>query len=1312
MPLDTAFEPAASSLPAQLFRRAVGAGPVRARIKPNYFKSDTIEVRGPAGASIRALVEAAGIDVERYGGGTAWICDAAMQARPAFIPFAHWHRVRPHAGTVTLVELKPGQGGGGGKSILRIVLSLAVAAAAFFAAPLIAGALGFAASSPYFGAVVGGIAFGINVIGNLVIGALIPPPKPRPPEERLAGLADDRQGFHLQSAANRPRFYQPVPLHLGQLRRHADLGAEFFTEVVGNDHYLRFFVVWGLGPLKVSELKIGETPFALHEGAEARSCEGWADDGPPEIFTDDPHTEGLAIDMTVEAGWQERVTQPNTDETQIELAFPEGIFRFGLDDDAGVMFERTVTFEAEVAPAGSDDWAPIPWANDNEPGFETPGVISVTDRTRTGQPRRVGRIVHDAAGQYRIRMRRTSEEPSAPHAADRSLWVALKSIRYRLPLHPSLVGKVAYTEGRIKATGQIQGGLQELNAIVESYVRAIDDEGFVGSWDVPRADWHVSRNPAELYAHAISHPLAWEEPVPDDEIHFPLLADWRDDAAQIWTHGKPRFWFDRVYESESATLARMLDEIAAVGRAHAGVVDGRHGVIRDIPQAGAAHHFTEVNSANFRGTLEFPDVIHGFRVRYNEGGAGQETEIVVYADGYSEDGAEPGTQPASRLPTVEAIGQTDADQVWCLWRYHLAVWLLRGVGGYELDADIEQYLAPQGALVAVNHRVPGFGLASARLVAVVTDQEDEEDEDWDYLGVVLDRAVTMEAGKSYGLRLTNGEGTFLAEVAAAPGTTDTLMFAAPEPKSRMLARDDVAGFGELGRVSVDCLVTGLEPGDDQSARIVLVDAAPGVHEADLGPIPAFDQQISLPPADARDPAEPVVRAVKSDESVLLQRVGGALVVRVLIELAPPAGQPVPDWVQGRWRLGASSPWSSVSQRPAAGLQFDIEGPPQGETIQIELRNVTSGGRASNWKRLTHTVIGKTTPPPDVPGLFHEGEHIRWSYPAPPLDVTHGGGFRVKYLYGNALALPGAWAAAAKAHDDLVSGTAFPTSLLPPGELTVLAKAVDADGNESASPARLFTEIVAPAVANVVESYDFRAAGWPGTIAGAVISGGDLVADSASLFWGASDSPFWGAAGEPFWDATWEPIVYETAYVPPADALPARLTLAHEIEGVPRRILYCIDDRVFWGDDDDPFWAADDASFWDAGEAPEWRDWPGALDLPSAAEGGDAPVGIRIEAGGGASAGAVRALTATLDVEDVEELLLDVAIAAGGTALPVTKTYRKFVAVIPTLFDDGGDARGVRIKTALPSDAAPVVECLDAAGGTTDGRLSSAHVQGY
>lgn len=147
-----------------------GALRVIAALRP--FSTEVRELQVSAGGSLSDMLAEIGLKHSLARSAHVFVDDVLY-------PPETWDRTKPKAGRVITVRVVPGMGGGGGKSPLRIILSIAVIAAsvAFGAwlGPLAAGAAGFTgANSTIFGVaasqVFGGIISGATpLIGTISI---------------------------------------------------------------------------------------------------------------------------------------------------------------------------------------------------------------------------------------------------------------------------------------------------------------------------------------------------------------------------------------------------------------------------------------------------------------------------------------------------------------------------------------------------------------------------------------------------------------------------------------------------------------------------------------------------------------------------------------------------------------------------------------------------------------------------------------------------------------------------------------------------------------------------------------------------------------------------------------------------------------------------------------------------------------------------------------------------------------------------------------------------------------------------------------
>jgi predicted phage tail protein len=181
------------------------------------------------------------------------------------IPERNWERVRVKKGAV--VTFRPRLQGGG--NVLRTVLSLVLAVAAIaFAGPL-AGTL-FAAGTVAFSVASAAISTGIILAGTLALNALFPVAKPK---EAAAGESSTALNS-IQGAQNQANPFGPIPVVLGRHRQSPYFAAKPYTEIVGDDQYLRLLFCLGYGPLNIESLQIGETALSSFTDYQSRNSAG------------------------------------------------------------------------------------------------------------------------------------------------------------------------------------------------------------------------------------------------------------------------------------------------------------------------------------------------------------------------------------------------------------------------------------------------------------------------------------------------------------------------------------------------------------------------------------------------------------------------------------------------------------------------------------------------------------------------------------------------------------------------------------------------------------------------------------------------------------------------------------------------------------------------------------------------------------------------------------------------------------------------------------------------------------------------------
>lgn len=418
--------------------------------------------------------------------------------------------------------------------------------------------------------------------------------------------------------------------------------------------------------------------------------------------------------------------------------------------------------------------------------------------------------------------------------------------------------------------------------------------------------------------------------------------------------------------------------------------------------------------------------------------------------------------------------------------------------------------------------------------------------------------------------------------------------------------------------------------------------------------------------DPLNVAAPALPALDSSADQIVRGGDGTLVSRIEVTLAAP-GNPFVRWVTVRFKKTADADWQTAAPFGPETLVTWLSPVEDGEDYDVAVRYENEMGVRSDWTQCpVHTVIGKSALPGTIPWATLSGDVIRWGLTAEQ-DLA-GAVWRWQ---------PGAsvsWGDANALHDGLIQS---PYTLInkPLGQVTLLGKLVDVVGNESLVAATISTDFGDPVLANVIQTVDCHANGFTGTITDGTVDGGtgDLLADTEAspAAWTDDLAAAWTADSDPAWDAsTYKLMTYvDVIYVDAADA-GAQLTVASDITAVTYGIEYRRDGAgAAWTDDLDPAWTGDTDPAWDT---ESWQTWPGAI----AAE----ALGyeFRVTTGAGNVQGQIAALALQLDVADVTETLADVALASGGTRLPITKTYRTIKAVNLTLQADGGSARSVEV----------------------------------
>lgn len=832
-----------------------------------------------------------------------------------FVPRERWGITYPSPGDFVSIRVVPTGGGGGGKNPLRTVLTIAVIAASFAAAPLLGAAIQeavFFSSLPFGVSLGGATAFAgalISLGGALIVNAIAPPSTPKLPE--LSGSVSgqgDSQTLSITGARNSINRFGPVPVVLGKHRVYPVFGAKQITEIQGDDQYLRILLVWGYGPLTISDIKIGETLITSFSDVEIETIEGDEVDQSLTLYPDTITETSVGATLNEVDAATERTTEADIDEISVDISFLQGLVKFAgggqkQDQSVDVLVEYRVT-----SPPGS---------------WTTAGTISTTARQSSVVRKSLRWSV--TRDQYDVRLHRETGDTSDTQIFDTVTWSILRSIKNEDPIVPTGLAKTAI---RIKATDQLNGFIDTINGICQSQVK--DWNG--STWVVGE-----TQNPASL-AREVLQGAANARPLADSRIDLTQIQNWHDFCV---TKG---FKYNAVIDYRT-TVHEILQDIAAAGRASLATVDGKKSFVIDESKTTPVQVFTPKNSSGFRGNRVYTNYPHAWRFRFiNENEGYKNDERIVPFEGYTE-------STATEFLGLEISGCTDPSLIYKHGKYHEAVLKLRPET-YSFTTDIEALVCKRGDLIRVNHDIPLFGAGSARIKTITVDVGG------DVTDVTLDDSVVMVSGNSYSARIRTSDGDqVVAAVDLNVGEQTSLTFTTPIDVSNGVAIGDLLLFGITGSESVEMLIRSIEPGEDLTARITGVDAAPAVWTADDGTIPTFNSQITAPPSLD----QPVVTSVRSDSSVALTNPDGSVEIIALISLGLVNLLDLDRVLslQVRYRqTGSDGPYHWTSDFDPDSREIAITGVEEGETYNFELRYAYKNGDYSSWTiTSSHQITG-------------------------------------------------------------------------------------------------------------------------------------------------------------------------------------------------------------------------------------------------------------------------------------------------------------------------------------------------------------------
>lgn len=168
---------------------------------------------------------------------------------------ARWKGTRVKRGDIVTFVTLPQGGGGGGSDPLKTVLMIAL----MVVAPEIAGMAALSATGTTL------LTIGINMVGNALINAILPPPKPPAPHQ-AAALSSPSPTYNVNAQGNVARLGQAIPVLYGRHIIFLDYGATPYAEYIANEQYSYLLFCLGQGEMQLEQVRFDKSDISAYGG--------------------------------------------------------------------------------------------------------------------------------------------------------------------------------------------------------------------------------------------------------------------------------------------------------------------------------------------------------------------------------------------------------------------------------------------------------------------------------------------------------------------------------------------------------------------------------------------------------------------------------------------------------------------------------------------------------------------------------------------------------------------------------------------------------------------------------------------------------------------------------------------------------------------------------------------------------------------------------------------------------------------------------------------------------------------------------------
>ncbi len=703
---------------------------------------------------------------------------------------ADWHQ--PVAdGDLLAVVLLPQGGDEGGSDVTRIILTIIVIVISYYFPPA-AGLTGWQAAAA---------TAAINIAGQVLINAILPPPRAAGGSGDIADMRSASPTYNLSAQGNQARLESAIPIQYGRMQVFPDFAAAPYVEYAGNEQYLYQLFCIGAGEFELESVKIEDTAIEHFEEVEYQVV------APGEQLTLFPSAVATSGEVAGQELLQGNAIGPFTangtgtlaNRLAVDVVATRGLY-VALND--GSLSAMSLQFRVDVRPIDDAGSPTGPWA--------TLGTENIVATTTT--PQRYSFSYPVVAGRYELKVERLDTKTTSNQAGHELVWAGLRAYLQ----DESDFGDVTLLAVKIRATNNLsQQSSRKVNGICTRNLYQWTGAAWAGPY--------ATRSIAWALADACKTVGLSDSRIDLDGL-VALNATW---AARGDT-------FNGRFDS-TTTFWEALTSIARAGRCkpymQAGIVHFRRDEAAALPVALYSMRNIIKNSFSIEFMTPSDDTADAVQVSYWDQSTWKSRRMTCALPGAS----------AARPAKVELFGVTDRDQAYREGLYMAAANRYRRTV-IKFSTEMEGFIPSYGDLVAINHDMPQWG-QHAEVVAWSAGART----------VTLSEPMTWGVGPHY-LAMRRRDGSVSGPYAVTAGASlyqlvladlpDITPYTGQEEERTHVVFGWADTWAQLARVIA------VRPPDQNTVEMTCINEDGNVHSADIGVFtpPVISSQLPATPS--------------------------------------------------------------------------------------------------------------------------------------------------------------------------------------------------------------------------------------------------------------------------------------------------------------------------------------------------------------------------------------------------------------------------------------------------------------------------------